>query len=246
MIVIRHTQKSQPVPNQIDRRDGVLNHRPRESDQQPVLDDTGDIHSKRGSLPHEQKHSQIQSEGAERIGPEDHEIEMETRGIPQQRVLHHNPWERQENKATRRNIVKRSDWVQTNTSRIQQNLDQDQTRSLKSHSQELQHDTKRIELGLSVGGDGDAERDGEHVDHGVGLKRVLLEENADGVYSDGHQSFEHLDEGDGEVDVSGVGKPERKRVESSDGNHRLEIKVTCHGGWELNDLENANKEVSEG
>ena len=170
---------------------------------------------------------------------------METRGVSQQRVLHNQPGETQENKTTRRNIVKRSDGVQTNTSGIQQNLDHHQTGGLKSHSQQLQHNPKRIELCLPISRDCDTETDGEHVEHGVGFERVLFEQNPDGVNRDGHESLEHLDEGDGEVDVGGVREPEGKRVESSNGYHRFEVKVTSHGGWEFHDLENFDEKVSE-
>ena len=47
-----------------------------------------------------------------------------------------------------------------------------------------------------------------------------------------------MDEGDREVDVGGVREPEGKGVQSSNGYHRFEVKVTSHGGWEFHDLEN--------
>ena len=33
-------------------------------------------------------------------------------------------------------------------------------------------------------------------------------------------------------------EPEGKGVQSSNGYHRFEVKVTSHGGWEFHDLEN--------
>ena len=54
-----------------------------------------------------------------------------------------------------------------------------------------------------------------------------------------------MDEGDREVDVGGVREPEGKGVQSSNGYHRFEVKVTSHGGWEFHDLENFDEKVSE-
>ncbi|KAF5482159.1 hypothetical protein F2P56_002749 [Juglans regia] len=246
VIVICNTQKRQKVAKQIDGRHGVLDHRPRERDQKPILYHTGDIHGERGGLTHQQEHGQIQGERAERIGTEDHEIQMETGGVPQQRVLHYHPRHGQERKTTRRDIEKRSDGVQANTSGIQQNLDQNQPGGLEYDGQKLQHDAPSVKLGLAIGGDADAEGDGDHVEHGVGLEGVLLEGEAEGVDSDGHESLEHLDEGNGEVDVRGVGEPEGERVKGADGDDGLDVEVTGHGGRLLHNLKDADEEVGEG
>ncbi|KAJ8630790.1 hypothetical protein MRB53_024113 [Persea americana] len=48
----------------------------------------------------------------------------------------------------------------------------------------------------------------------------LGEPNQDGV---GHEGFEHLDEGDREVDIGGVGKPEAKSVDGTDGDHQTDV-----------------------
>jgi hypothetical protein len=58
-----------------------LDHRPRESNQQPILHHAGDIQGESGGLPDDQEHGQVQPERAERIAPEDHEIRTETRGF---------------------------------------------------------------------------------------------------------------------------------------------------------------------
>ena len=63
-------------------------------------------------------------------------------------------------------------------------------------------------------------------------------QNPNRVNRNWHKSLAHLDEGDREVDVGGVREPEGKGVQSSNGYHRFEVKVTSHGGWEFHDLEN--------
>ncbi|KAF5459150.1 hypothetical protein F2P56_023130 [Juglans regia] len=171
---------------------------------------------------------------------------METGSVPQQRVFHYHPRQGQEHQTTRRDIEKRRDGVQANTFGIQQNLDQDQPGGLECDSQELQHHPPRVELGLAVGGDGDAEGDGDHIEHGVGLESVLFEDKADGVDGDRHEGLEHLDEGDREVDISGIGEPEGEGVEGADGDDRPNVEVSGHGGGLLHDLEDADEEVGDG
>ena len=105
-------------------------------------------------------------------------------------------------------------------------MDHDEARGLEGDGAELEDDAPGIELGLAVGGDGDAEGDGEHVEHGVVLVGFFFEEDADGVDGDGHEGLEHLDEGDGEVDVGGIGEPEGERVEGADGDDGAEVEVT--------------------
>ena len=107
MIVIPNTQKRKPVPEKIQRRDRILNHRPRESDQEPVLNHTSHIHSQSRGLPNKEKHSKVQRERANGIGPEDNEIEMETRSLSKNRKLHKDPRNRQENETARSDVVKR-------------------------------------------------------------------------------------------------------------------------------------------
>ena len=54
-----------------------------------------------------------------------------------------------------------------------------------------------------------------------------------------------MDEGDKEVDVGGVREPEGKGVQSFNGYHKFEVKVTSHGGWEFHDLEIFDEKVNE-
>ena len=242
MIVINNTHKRQQVANQIDGRHGVLDHRPRESDQQPILHHAGDIQGESGGLPDDQEHGQIQPESTERIAPEDHEIRTETRGFPQQWILQNQPRHRQERETARRDVVKRKNRVQLNSFGTQQNLDHDEPGGLECQAEKLQHDAPGVELDLAVSGDGDAEGDGEHVEHDAALEGVFLEEESDGVDGDGGEGLEHLNEGDGEVDVGGVVEPERERVEGADGDDGPEIELTWHGVGVLHDLEDADKE----
>lgn len=228
MIVIPNSQKCQTVSKQIDRRHRVLYHRPRKSNQQPILHHSGHIHRQCRCLPHKQKYSQIQGKCAEGIGTEYHKIKLKPRIVLQYGQLHENPGHQQKHQTTRRNVVERSDGVERNALAGQQNLDQDQPSRLKGNRTQLKTNPPGIKSGLAVGGNGDAERYGEHVTHGVGLESLFLEDDADGVDGDGHEGFEHLDEGDGEVNVGGIGEPEAKGVESADGDDGGDVELTRH------------------
>ncbi|GER35355.1 TAP domain-containing protein [Striga asiatica] len=78
VIIVTHTQESQSVPKQIQRRHRILNHRPREGNQQPILDDAGHVHGQRRRLPHKEEHGEVERERAQGIGSENQEIESET------------------------------------------------------------------------------------------------------------------------------------------------------------------------
>ncbi|XP_070665147.1 uncharacterized protein [Malus domestica] len=69
--------------------------------------------------------------------------------------------------------------------------------------------------------------------------------DADGVNDNRHEGLEHLDEGDGEEDVGGIGESEGKDVEGAGGDDRLEIEVTgdTDGADEAKD---ADEEEGEG
>ncbi|PON76969.1 hypothetical protein TorRG33x02_241540 [Trema orientale] len=245
MVVIGHTQERESVAEEIDGCHRILNHRPRERDEQPVLDHARDVHGQRRGLPDEQEHGEVEREGAEGVGPEDGEVEVEARALPQNRVLDEDPRHEEEDEAARCHVVERGDGVERDPLRGEQDLDHDEPRGLEGHGAELEEDTPGVESGLAVGGHGDAEGDREHVDHGVGLEGLLLEDDADGVNGDGHEGLEHLDEGDGEVDVGGVGEPEGERVEGPDGDDGGEVEVAGHGD-RLDDLEDADEEEGEG
>ncbi|CAI0416703.1 unnamed protein product [Linum tenue] len=228
MVVIRNPQKCKPVANQIDRGHGILDHRPREGNQQPILDNPGHIHGQRRRLAHQQEHGEVQGKSTERIRPKHHEIEMETRRLPENRVLDEDPRDKQENQAARGNIVQRSNRIQGNPFRSQQDLNQYQSCGLERDRAQLQHHPPDVEPRLAVRGNRDADGDREHVGHGVGLEALPLERNADGVDGDGHQGFQHLDEGDGEVDVGGIGQPEGERVERPDWDDGGEVHLPRH------------------
>lgn len=165
MVVIGHAQKRQKVAKQIDGCHRVLDDRPRERDQQPVLDDPGDIHGQSRSLSDKQEHGEIQSESAEGIGAEDDEIEVEARGFPQHRVLHEDPGNGEESQAAGGDVVQRGNGVQGDTFGGEEDLDQDEPCGLESDGTQLENNPPGVEFGLAVGGDGDTHRDGEHVGH---------------------------------------------------------------------------------
>jgi hypothetical protein len=248
VVVVCHPQEGDPVAEQVDRRDRVPDHGPREGDQQPVLDHPGDVHGERGGLADEQEHRQIQREGAERVGPEHEEVRAERADGAQPGQLDEHPRHEQEAEAARRDVVQRGDWVERDALGGEQDLDEHEPRGLERHRGELQRDTPNIEARLAVCGDGDAERDGEHVEHGGRPEGLLLEEHPDGVHGDGHERLEHLDEGHGEVDVGRVGEPQRHGVERADGNNGGGVELRGHGGrrGRLDDAEEADEGDGEG
>ena len=162
--------------------------------------------------------------------------------------LDEGPGHDEEAEAARRDIVERGDRVERDALGREQDLDEHEPRGLEGDGGELQRDTAHVEARLAVGGDGDAEGDGEHVEHGGGPEGLLLEEDADGVDGDGHERLEHLDEGHGQVDVGGVGEPERHRVERADGDDGGGVELRGHGrrGGEVDDAEDADEHDGEG
>eukprot|EP00268_Persea_americana_P015546 TRINITY_DN1721_c1_g1_i1.p1 TRINITY_DN1721_c1_g1~~TRINITY_DN1721_c1_g1_i1.p1 ORF type:complete len:365 (+),score=62.89 TRINITY_DN1721_c1_g1_i1:532-1626(+) len=246
MVVIRHTQESNPIPDQIHRRHSILNHRPREGNQKPVFHNPCNIHGERGRLPNQQEHGQIQRERAERIGAKNSEIDLESGGLPEDGEFDGDPGDEEEDKAAGGDVVEGSDGVESDPFGGEQDLDEDEAGGLKGDGGELEEDAPGVESRLAVGGYGDAEGDGDHVGHGVRLERVLLEEDADGVDGDWHEGFEHLDEGDGEVDVGRVGEPEAESVEGADGDHRTDVQLAGHGDWLYNVEDSHQKKCDRG
>lgn len=151
---------------------------------------------------------------------------MESGSVLQHRVLDEDPRHRQEEETTGCNIVQGSNRIQGDPFGCEEDLNHDQPGGLEGDGAELEDDAPGVETGFAVSGDGDAEGDGEHVEHGVVFVGFFSEEDADGVDGDGHEGLEHLDEGDGEVDVGGVGEPEGEGVEGADGEDGGEVEVT--------------------
>ncbi|QHN80623.1 uncharacterized protein DS421_20g679800 [Arachis hypogaea] len=111
VVIVGNPQERQPIANQIHRRDGILNHRPRKRNQEPVLHHSSNVHGQSRSLSNEQEHGEVQSKSAEGVSTKDDEIQMETGVIPERRVLHDQPRDRQEHEAAGRNVVERGDRV---------------------------------------------------------------------------------------------------------------------------------------
>jgi len=158
VIIVRNPQKRQAVTNQVNWGHGVLYHRPREGNQEPILDHPSNIHSQRRGLSHQQENSKVQRKSASRIGPENSEIQMQAGVVPQRRVLHDNPRHGQEHQTTGSNIVKGGNRVQRNSLGIKQNLNQNQPSGFKRNSQKLQRDAPGIEFGFSVSSNCDSKR----------------------------------------------------------------------------------------
>jgi hypothetical protein len=248
VVVVSHPEEGDPVAEEVDGGDGVADDGPGEGDEQPVLDDAGDVHGESRRLADEQEDGEVEREGAEGVGAEDEEVRLEDADGAQPGQLDEDPGHDEESEAAGRDVVERGDGVEGDALGGEEDLDEDEARGLEGDGGELQGDAAGVEAGLSVGGDGDAERDGEHVEHGGGLEGLLLEEDPDGVDGDGHERLEHLDEGDGEVDVGGVGEPERERVERADREHGGDVELRRHGGRgrEVDDAEDADERHGEG
>lgn len=119
---------------------------------------------------------------------------MKTGSLLQDRVLDEDPRHRQEQQTTGCNIVQGCNRIQGDPFGGEQDLNHDQPGGLEGDGAELEDDAPGVETGFAVSGDGDAEGDGEHVEHGVVFVIVFFEEDPDGVNGNGHEGFEHLDE----------------------------------------------------
>ena len=170
---------------------------------------------------------------------------MKAWSVSQNRILNKDPRDREKDETAGSNVVEGSDWVKRDPFGGEQDLDHDETRGFEGDGAELEEDTPGVEAGLAVGGDADAEGDGEHVKHGVVFVWFFTEQDADGVDGDWHEGFEHLNEGDGEVDVGGVGEPEGEGVEGADGDDGGEVDMAGHGDG-LDDAEDTDEEDGEG
>lgn len=186
MVVIRHAKERQPVTEQINRRHGVLDNRPREGNQEPVLHHASHVHGQRRGLPDQEKDCQVEREGAEGVGPEDHEIELEGGGVSEDRVLHEDPGDGEEDEAAGGDVVERGDGVERDPLGGEEDLDHDEARGLEGNRAHLEEHAPGVETRFPVSGHADSERDGEHVEHGVVFVRLFAEEDADGVNGDGH------------------------------------------------------------
>ncbi|KAG2400271.1 Pentatricopeptide repeat-containing protein [Vigna angularis] len=112
VVVIRHAKERQPVTEQINRRHGVLDNRPREGNQEPVLHHASDVHCQCRGLPDEEKNCEVEREGTEGVGPEDHEIELKGGGVSEDRVLDEDPGDGEEDEAAGGDVVERGDGVE--------------------------------------------------------------------------------------------------------------------------------------
>uniref|UniRef100_A0A8R7RED3 Uncharacterized protein n=1 Tax=Triticum urartu TaxID=4572 RepID=A0A8R7RED3_TRIUA len=243
MVVVANTQEGDAVAEEVDGGDRVPDHGPGEGNQEPVLDHSRDIHGERGGLANEQEDRKVERKGAERVCAEDEEVGLEGADGAQPGQLDEDPGHEQEAEAAGRDVVERGDGVERDALGGEQDLDEHEAGGLEGDGGELERDAAEVEPGLAVGGDGDAEGDGEHVEHGGGAEGLLLEEDADGVDGDGHERLEHLDEGDGEVDVGRVGEPERHGVERADGHDGGGVELRRHGrgGGRLDDPQDADE-----
>ncbi|THU68908.1 hypothetical protein C4D60_Mb08t08810 [Musa balbisiana] len=73
MIVVGDAEEGDPVAEEVDGGDGVADDGPGEGDEEPVLDDAGDVHGEGGGLSDEEEDGEVESEGAEGVGDEDEE-----------------------------------------------------------------------------------------------------------------------------------------------------------------------------
>jgi hypothetical protein len=214
VVVVRDAEERDAVADEVDGRDGVLDDRPREGDKQPVLDHARHVHRQRRRLPHEQEHRQVKRERAEAVGPEhEHVGARRGGGGLQPGQLDEAPGHGEEGEAAGRDVVERGDGVEQQAPGREQDLDEHEPGGLRGDGGELERDAEHVEPRLAVRRDGDPGGDAEHVEHGGAAERVGAEGHGEGVDGDRHQRLEHLDEGDGEVDVRRIGEPERQRVQ---------------------------------
>jgi hypothetical protein len=241
VVVVADGDEGDAVADEVDGGDPVHDDGPREGDQQPVLHHASDVHRESRGLPDQEEHGDVEQERDHGVQAERHEIDLVGRHGQQLRILDEVPGQGQEEEARRGDVVQRGDGVEGDSSRVEQNLNQHQAQGFDAHGRELQSDAPEVEPGFAVGGDGHPDGDHDHVTHGLRAELVLLEGHAQGVDRHRNERLEHLDEGDAEVDIRGVGEPQRQRKEQPDGHYGPQVELLRHRRRRLHNLEHAHQ-----
>lgn len=111
---------------------------------------------------------------------------------------------------------------------FQQDLDHDETDGLEDDAAHLEDEADPGELDLAKGGEADAADDEEDVVKGLHGGVGDAPDPAGEEDGDGGGGLEHLDEGDGEVEVDEVGTDEGARVEDADGHDGAQVDAARH------------------
>lgn len=96
---------------------------------------------------------------------------------------------------------------------------------LKEQRGQLLEEALENQVLLAQRADPDAGGDENHVEGGAGGVLLDAQGHAAAVDEPRHEGLGHLNEGDGEVEVGGVGQPERGRVQHADGQHAAAVLV---------------------
>lgn len=120
-------------------------------------------------------------------------------------------------------VVQTDEGIHPQALAAQHDLDHDQTDGLKGGAGELEGKTQPGELDLADAGEGDAKDNDENVEQhrGAGVGDTPGPRGEE--HGDGRGRLEHLDKGDGEVEVDQVGADEGARVDEPDGQNRAQV-----------------------
>ena len=132
-------------------------------------------------------------------------------------------------RARRSKIVQRDEGIHLELATAQESLYHSQSSRLAQDADNLHDEADHHELDLAVGGNDDAQHDHRDVTEGLEVWRCHAQAPCYKEYGNWCSSLEHLDEGDGEVEVGGVGEHEGEREEEADGDDGAEVDAACHG-----------------
>jgi len=84
--------------------------------------------------------------------------------------------------------------------------------SFHDDAAELEHDPNQVEINLAVASHSNSNSYQYHIHEYWPLKTTGAKDTAHTEYGHRHESFEHLNKGDAQVQVGGVAHPERTRI----------------------------------
>jgi hypothetical protein len=178
-------------------------------------------------LAYQEHHADVQQEGNHRVEDEDGESHILDLHKLHLGHLHHSSDNPIHDRTNGRKIIQTDQRIHLELCPTQQLLNHHQPHRFKYDPSTLEQESNQHELDLADGGDHDANDDeadiAEGFERGLGDAHAPAGEQGD----DGHGCFEHLDEGDGEVEVGEVAADEGEGEHETDGDDATEVDAAC-------------------
>ena len=125
-------------------------------------------------------------------------------------------------------VVERDEGVHLQVGRAEQTLDHGKTEGLEHDTGKLEQDTNDDKVNLANGGNDDTDDNGGDVEELLHVGGRDTQGPGSEQDSDGGGSLEHLDEGDGEVEVGQVTADQTQAEEDTDGNDCAQVDAARH------------------